>query len=135
MPIDVKLVLPPNLNNVFLSDDFVLNEGSNYFTGKLSLSPLTNLNKVTLTFGVSLVDTDLREPVDLKTIKTLQISNDPNFHANSTVTISDWPYDSTAYDPLTNNNVTGSNTNYLSMILKVHLWGQEAKTTPVLIYL
>ena len=116
MPIDVKLVLPPNLNNVFLSDDFVLNEGSNYFTGKLSLSPLTNLNKVTLTFGVSLVDTDLREPVDLKTIKTLQISNDPNFHANSTVTISDWPYDSTAYDPLTNNKVTGSNTNFIFTI-------------------
>ncbi len=116
MPIDVKLVLPPNLNNIFINDDFVLNEGDTYFTGKLSLSPYVNQNKVTLTFGVSLVDTDLREPVDLKTIKTLQISNDPNFHANSTITISDWPYDSTAYDPITNNKVTGSNKNFIFTI-------------------
>ncbi len=116
MPIDVKLLLPPNLNNVFLNDDFVLNEGSNYFTGKLSLSPSVNENKVALTFGISLVDTDLREPVDLKTIKTLQISNDPEFHANSTITISDWPYDSTAYDPATNNKVTGSNKNFIFTI-------------------
>jgi hypothetical protein len=187
MPIDVKLVLPPNLNNVFLSNDFVLNDGENYFTGKLNLSPnyyigeiasiasntsltlssnaestltssiyfsqnlktgtitsstgsttvtgsgtlfLSELkvgdklyyksivtgNKTTLKFGLNLLDTDLREPVDLKTIKTLQLSNDPEFSTNSTITITDWPYDSTAYDPLVNNKVTGTNRDFIFTI-------------------
>jgi hypothetical protein len=116
MPIDVKLVLPPSLNNTFLNNDFVINDGDNYFTGKLSLSPYVTENKVNLVFGLSLLDTDLREPVDLKTIKTLQISNDPEFEANSTVTINDWPYDSTAYNPALNNKVTGTNRNFIFTI-------------------
>jgi len=116
MAIEVKLVLPPTLNSNFINNDFVLNNGDNYFSGKLSLAPSVTENKVTLSFGLELRDTDLREPVDLKTIKTLQISNDPNFTANSTVTINNWPYDLTAYDPITNNKVTGTNRNFIFTI-------------------
>lgn len=113
MPNAIRLVLPPNLNNTFLNNDFVLNEGENYFTGKLNLSPYIDNNKVTLKFGLELVDVENRDPVKLKTIKSIQLSNDQLFLPSSTITITDWPYDSTEYDPNVGNKVTGSNKNYI----------------------
>ena len=113
MPNAIRLVLPPNLNNTFLNNDFVLNEGENYFTGKLNLSPYIDNNKVTLKFGLELVDVENRDPVKLKTIKSIRLSNDPLFLPSSTITITDWPYDSTEYDPNIGNKVTGSNKNYI----------------------
>lgn len=110
MSLNIRVVLPPNLKNSFLQNE-IINEGEVYFTGKSSLNPNIDNNRVSLQFGIELADTDLREPVVLKTINWLKLSNDPDFTASSTITITDFPYTSADSDP--SHVVTGSNKNFI----------------------
>ena len=110
MSLNIRVVLPPNLKNSFLQNE-ILNDGEVYFTGKSSLNPNLDNNRVSLTFGIELADTDLREPVNLKTINWLKLSNDPDFTASSTITITNFPYNGTDTNPV--HLVTGSNKNFI----------------------
>ena len=120
----------PHVYNTFLNNDFVLNNGENYFTGKLNLSPYIDNNKVSLKFGLELVDVENRDPVKLKTIKSIRLSNDPLFLPSSTITITDWPYNSAAYDPNVGNKVTGSNKNYIFDLDPVAFFDPEVLILP-----
>jgi len=90
MAIEVNLVLPDNLKSTFLRGDFV-ERGQTYTTLIQDNNPKRDRNRHTLTFGFELVDTDTREPVPLTRIKSLKITNDPNFDAPSVVEITNWP--------------------------------------------
>lgn len=90
MAIEVTLVLPDNLRSTFLRGDFV-EQGQTYTTLLQSNNFLRDENRHTLTFGFDLVDTDTREAVPLTRIKSLKISNDPDFDVPSTVEITNWP--------------------------------------------
>ncbi len=110
MSLNIRVVLPPNLKNSYLQNE-IINDGETYFTGKASLNPDFDNNRVSLTFGLQLADTDLREPVDLKTINWIKLSNDPEFAVSSTIQINDFPYASNDVNPA--NVVTGSNKNFI----------------------
>ena len=96
MSIKVKLLLPDNLQSAFLRGAFI-QDGALYFTGVADQNPTRDTNRTQLTFGFSLVDSNTFLPVPLKNIISLELSNDPQFSANSVVTIADWPSDT--YDP------------------------------------
>jgi hypothetical protein len=91
MPIQVKLVLPNNLNSSFLRAEFI-DGGATYFTGRPSADPLLDTNQTTLVFGFQLTDSATRLPVALDHVVSLQMSNDPQFTPASTVTLSALPY-------------------------------------------
>lgn len=110
MSLNIRVVLPPNLKNTFLKNE-VINDGKVYFTGKASLNPDYDNNRVRIQFGIELADSDLRQPVNLKTINWIKLSNDPDFTASSTITITDFPYASNDSNPL--HIVTGSNKNFI----------------------
>ena len=110
MSLNIRVVLPPNLKNSYLQNE-IINDGETYFTGKASLNPDLDNNRVSLTFGLQLADTDLREPVDLKTINWIKLSNDPDFAVSSTIQIYDFPYATNDANPA--NVVTGSNKNFI----------------------
>jgi len=90
MAIKVQLVLPDNLRSTFLRGDFV-NQGETYTTLIQSNNKERDKNRHTLSFGFKLVEDATREPVTITRIKSLKISNDPNFDAPSTIEITDWP--------------------------------------------
>lgn len=133
--LDIKIVLPPNLKSLYLSDpevlksdqnkDYglsdkgILNSSDNIFFGRASLDPIYNENKARLVFGVRLKrreilpDENFEQYIDLKTIRSLTLSNSPDFSndSNSTIEIKNWPHD--AADTDKNVKVTGSNKNYI----------------------
>lgn len=90
MSIEVNLVLPDNLRSSFLRGEFI-EQGQTYTTLLQNNNPARDLNRHTLSFGFELVDTETREPVALTRIKSLKISNDPDFDAPSTLEITNWP--------------------------------------------
>lgn len=110
MTYQVKIILSPNLNESYLQADF-LNNGDTYFTGVVNNNiPALDTNATTITFGIQLIDVDTRQPVVLKTIEWIKLSNDPNFDPTATITISSWPYDDT--DSNGAHYVTGQNLDY-----------------------
>jgi hypothetical protein len=97
MAIEVNLVLPNNLKSTFLKGDFI-DSGQTYTTLIQSDVYARDNNRHQLVFGFNLVDSDTREPVDLTRIKSLKISNDPDFDVPSTFEIANWPEDPDVYD-------------------------------------
>lgn len=96
MAIEVNLTLPDNLRSTFLRGEFI-QQGHTYTTLLQSNNSARDKNRHTLTFGFELVDTETRQAVALTRVKSLKISNDPNFDASSTFEITNWPagtYDS-----------------------------------------
>lgn len=96
MSIEVNLVLPNNLKSTFLKGDFI-DGGQTYTTLVQSDVFVRDNNRHQLVFGFNLVDSDTREPVQLTRVKSLKISNDPDFDAPSTIEITDWPEDPSVY--------------------------------------
>lgn len=133
--IDIKIILPPNLKSLYLSDPEVLksdqntdyglsdkgliNTNDNFFVGKVTLDPSLTENKSRLVFGIRLkrrdilTDNNTEQYVDLKTIRSLTLSNSPDFSSdsNSTIEIKNWPYDINDTDP--SHKVTGSFKNFV----------------------
>ena len=90
MPIQVKLLLPDNLQSTYLRADFV-NRGEVYSIKRSSVQPSLDTNRHALTFGFELIDTETRLPVDLNRVVSLRLSNDKEFDPNSTIELTDWP--------------------------------------------
>lgn len=90
MALDVSVLLPNNLRSGYLQSEFI-SSGLAYTTNKYSTDPALNNNKNQLVIGFELRDKETREISPLKRIRTLYISNDPNFEATATVTINNWP--------------------------------------------
>lgn len=97
MSIEVKLVLPDNLKSTFLKGDFI-DGGQTYTTLVQSNVYARDNNRHNLTFGFELVDSDTRESVQLTRIKSLKISNDPDFDVSSTIEIVNWPASPSVFD-------------------------------------
>jgi hypothetical protein len=92
MPFDVKIILPSSLKSSYLKSEFIA-EGQTYTTNKFSKDPNLDLNRNSLVFTFELRDKTTRELVNLTRIKTLSISNDPNFEPSATFNIVNWPAD------------------------------------------
>ena len=97
MAFDVKIILPNNLKSGFLKSEFIEN-GDLYSTNTFSNDPNLDNNRNTLTFTFELRDKSTRQLVTLKRIQSLYISNDPEFDASSTFTISNIPASPDEYD-------------------------------------
>lgn len=96
MALDVRIILPNNLRSGYLQSDFIAS-GLAYTTNKFSYDPDLNTNKNQIVLSFELRDTQTREIVQMKRIKTLYLSNDPYFEPSSTITINDWPNLSTEF--------------------------------------
>lgn len=92
MSIQVKLVLPDNLNSSFLRGEFI-ESGATYVVNPSNPNPARDRNSTTLSFGFSLVDTATRLPVALQQVVSLSISNDPQFDPSATVTLTGLAFD------------------------------------------
>ena len=101
MAFDVKIILPNNLKSGFLKSEFIDN-GNLYSTNAFSNDPNLDNNRNTLTFTFELRDKSTRQLVTLKRIQSLYISNDPEFDASSTFTISNIPQLPDEYDQALN---------------------------------
>jgi hypothetical protein len=101
MAFDVKIILPNNLKSGFLKSEFIDN-GNLYSTNAFSNDPNLDNNRNTLTFTFELRDKSTRQLVTLKRIQSLYISNDPDFDASSTFTISNIPQLPDEYDQALN---------------------------------
>ena len=101
MAFDVKIILPNNLKSGFLKSEFI-EDGSLYSTNTFSNDPNLDSNRNTLTFTFELRDKSTRQLVTLKRIQSLYLSNDPEFDASSTFTITNIPQDPDEYDPTLN---------------------------------
>ena len=98
MPYNVSIILPNNLTSGYLQSEFI-NLGQPYSSNSYSKDPTLDNNKNTLTFSFEVRDSGTRELTYLRRIKTLYISNDPEFDPTSTVAITNWPSSSYVYDP------------------------------------
>ena len=98
MPYNVSIILPNNLTSGYLQSEFI-NLGEPYSSNSYSKDPTLDNNKNTLTFSFEVRDSGTRELTYLRRIKTLYLSNDPEFDPTSTIAISNWPSSSYVYDP------------------------------------
>ncbi len=98
MPYNVSIILPNNLTSGYLQSEFI-NLGQPYSSNSYSKDPTLDNNKNTLTFSFEVRDSGTRELTYLRRIKTLYLSNDPEFDPTSTVAITNWPSSSYVYDP------------------------------------
>ena len=98
MPYNVSIILPNNLTSGYLQSEFI-NLGQPYTSNSYSKDPTLDNNKNTLTFSFEVRDSGTRELTYLRRIKTLYLSNDPEFDPTSTIAISNWPSSSYVYDP------------------------------------
>ena len=98
MPYNVSIILPNNLTSGYLQSEFI-NLGEPYSSNSYSKDPTLDNNKNTLTFSFEVRDSGTRELTYLRRIKTLYLSNDPEFDSTSTIAISNWPSSSYVYDP------------------------------------
>ena len=98
MPYNVSIILPNNLTSGYLQSEFI-NLGQPYSSNSYSKDPTLDNNRNTLTFSFEVRDSGTRELTYLRRIKTLYLSNDPEFDSNSTIAISNWPSVSYLYDP------------------------------------
>jgi hypothetical protein len=98
VPYNVSIILPNNLTSGYLQSEFI-NLGQPYSSNSYSKDPTLDNNKNTLTFSFEVRDSGTRELTYLRRIKTLYLSNDPEFDPTSTIAISNWPSSSYVYDP------------------------------------
>lgn len=98
MPYNVSIILPNNLTSGYLQSEFI-NLGQPYSSNSYSKDPTLDDNQNTLTFSFEVRDSGTRELTYLRRIKTLYLSNDPEFEPTATVAISNWPSSSYVYDP------------------------------------
>lgn len=98
MPYNVTIILPNNLTSGFLQSEFI-NLGQPYTSNSYSKDPTLDNNRNTLTFSFEVRDSGTRELTYLRRIKTLYLSNDPEFDPSATVAISNWPSSSYVFDP------------------------------------
>jgi hypothetical protein len=98
VPYNVSIILPNNLTSGYLQSEFI-NLGEPYSSNSYSKDPTLDNNKNTLTFSFEVRDSGTRELTYLRRIKTLYLSNDPEFDPTSTIAISNWPSSSYVYDP------------------------------------
>jgi hypothetical protein len=98
VPYNVSIILPNNLTSGYLQSEF-LNLGQPYSSNSYSKDPTLDDNQNTLTFSFEVRDSGTRELSYLRRIKTLYLSNDPEFDPTATVAISNWPSSSYVYDP------------------------------------
>ncbi len=98
MPYNVSIILPNNLTSGYLQSEFI-NLGQPYSSNSYSKDPTLDDNQNTLTFSFEVRDSGTRELTYLRRIKTLYLSNDPEFDPTSTIAITNWPSSSYVYDP------------------------------------
>jgi hypothetical protein len=98
VPYNVSIILPNNLTSGYLQSEFI-NLGEPYSSNSYSKDPSLDDNQNTLTFSFEVRDSGTRELTYLRRIKTLYLSNDPEFDSTSTIAISNWPSNSYVYDP------------------------------------
>ena len=98
MPYNVSIILPNNLTSGYLQSEFI-NLGQPYTSNSYSKDPSLDNNKNTLTFSFEVRDSGTREITYLRRIKTLYLSNDPEFDPTATIAIQSWPSSSYVYDP------------------------------------
>ena len=98
MPYNVTIILPNNLTSGYLQSEFI-NLGQPYTSNSYSKDPTLDNNKNTLTFSFEVRDSGTRELTYLRRIKTLYLSNDPEFDPVATVAIQTWPSSSYVFDP------------------------------------
>lgn len=105
MPYNVSIILPNNLTSGYLQSEFI-NLGEPYSSNLYSKDPTLDNNRNTLTFSFEVRDSGTRELTYLRRIKTLYLSNDPEFDSSATIAISNWPSVSYVYDPTYNYEYT-----------------------------
>jgi len=105
VPYNVSIILPNNLTSGYLQSEFI-NLGEPYSSNLYSKDPTLDNNKNTLTFSFEVRDSGTRELTYLRRLKTLYLSNDPEFDSASTIAISNWPSVSYVYDPTYNYEYT-----------------------------
>ena len=105
MPYNVSIILPNNLTSGYLQSEFI-NLGEPYSSNLYSKDPTLDNNKNTLTFSFEVRDSGTRELTYLRRLKTLYLSNDPEFDSAATIAISNWPSVSYVYDPTYNYEYT-----------------------------
>jgi hypothetical protein len=98
VPYNVSIILPNNLTSGYLQSEFI-NLGQPYSSNSYSKDPTLDDNQNTLTFSFEVRDSGTRELTYLRRIKTLYLSNDPEFESTATIAISNWPSSSYVYDP------------------------------------
>ena len=98
MPYNVTIILPNNLTSGYLQSEFI-NLGQPYTSNSYSKDPTLDNNKNTLTFSFEVRDSGTRELTYLRRIKTLYLSNDPEFDPIATIAIQAWPSSSYVFDP------------------------------------
>ena len=98
MPYNVSIILPNNLTSGYLQSEFI-NLGQPYSSNSYSKDPTLDDNQNTLTFSFEVRDSGTRELTYLRRIKTLYLSNDPEFDPTATIAITTWPSSSYVYDP------------------------------------
>jgi hypothetical protein len=98
VPYNVSIILPNNLTSGYLQSEFI-NLGEPYSSNSYSKDPTLDDNQNTLTFSFEVRDSGTRELTYLRRIKTLYLSNDPEFDPTSTIAITNWPSSSYVYDP------------------------------------
>lgn len=98
MSFDVTVILPSELRSGYLQSEFI-SSGIAYTAGTFSKDPNFDGNRNTLIFSFELRSKTTRELVSLERIKTLYLSNDPDFEQSSTVQIQNFP--SGTYDAST----------------------------------
>ena len=98
MPYNVTIILPNNLTSGYLQSEFI-NLGQPYTSNSYSKDPTLDNNKNTLTFSFEVRDSGTRELTYLRRIKTLYLSNDPEFDPVATIAIQTWPSSSYVFDP------------------------------------
>ena len=98
MPYNVTIILPNNLTSGYLQSEFI-NLGQPYTSNSYSKDPTLDNNRNTFTFSFEVRDSGTRELTYLRRIKTLYLSNDPEFDPVATVAIQTWPSNSYVFDP------------------------------------
>lgn len=101
MSFDVSVILPNELRSGYLQSEFIAS-GLAYTTSFSSLDSAFDKNRNSLVFSFELRSKTTRDLLTLTRVKTLYLSNDPNFEPSSTIEIQNIPGLSTDYDSSTN---------------------------------
>ena len=101
MSFDVSVILPNDLRSGYLQSEFI-SSGLAYTTSFSSLDSAFDKNRNSLIFSFELRSKTTRDILTMLRVKTLYLSNDPDFEPSSTVEIQNIPGLSSEYDANTN---------------------------------
>ena len=101
MSFDVSVILPNDLRSGYLQSEFIAS-GLAYTTSFSSLDSTFDRNRNSLVFSFELRSKTTRELLTMLRVKTLFLSNDPDFEPSSTVQIQNIPNSPSEYDASTN---------------------------------